>query len=129
MSYAINWLKSEPIEVGGDDRVYNLDEIKKSFEVREISPDGWLVLNDDSAEGGVKYSGWLKFAVLSFHSSGMLVENIGATLVFHGEGPSGHLREPRHTYWGDESSGYLFYPRAKIIVAGLEALKEFYDFT
>jgi hypothetical protein len=113
----MDWLKSE---IYGDceDAVVSIDWAKANFEVKTLTDNAWLVLNK-------KDELWLKFAALEFYHSDGDGKNIYAGIVFYGEGPSGNLRECRHTYWGKD--GYIFYPHIKTIVAGLEALKEFYD--
>lgn len=101
----IDWLESFLNDK--DEIVYSLDKIPVAYEIREIT-NGWVVLNwhDET---------WLKFAVL---------ESDGSS-VFHGEGPSGSLRECRHTYWGYD--GYIFYPNARLITDAFRVLSEFYD--
>lgn len=118
---AIEWLDSEVDPQHDDEKVYPLDKAKAKYEVREICKDGWLVLNWDEQKL------WLKFAVLGWCTSDSDGSNVLAEQVFYGEGPSGNLRECRHTWWGENGGGYLFYPKAKVIKAGLDALAEFYD--
>lgn len=60
--------------------------------------------------------------------NGIEVDPATYNRVFHGSGPSGSLRELRHTYWGEpDNSGYIFYPNGKLIAAAFEALKEWFD--
>lgn len=47
--------------------------------------------------------------------------------LFHGEGPSGNLRELRHTHWGHADDGYLHEPNGALIAAAFEALKRWFD--
>lgn len=47
--------------------------------------------------------------------------------LFHGEGPSGTLRELRHTHWGHADDGYLHEPNGALIAAAFEALKPWFD--
>lgn len=47
--------------------------------------------------------------------------------LFHGEGPSGTLRELRHTHWGHAGDGYLHEPNGALITAAFEALKRWFD--
>lgn len=131
MSNRPKWLPSKEDDFGGcKETIYDIDALKAStLEVRELIPgESWLVLNDNPYDEGVKYSGWLEFALLQFHSSNADGSSPLGVLVFHGDGPSCNLREPRHTYWGEDGGGYLFYPRTSVIESGLSALKEFYDF-
>lgn len=117
----VGWLDSEIDGPQEDMRVYSLDKARARYEVREICADGWLVLNWDEDRF------LLKFAVLHFYSSEMDDSNVRTQCVFHGEGPVGNLRECRHTWWGEDGEGYLFYPPGKVITSGLKALSEFYD--
>ena len=121
MSSSIDWLVSKD-SIANDNRVVDLAYAKQHFEVRELCPDGWLILNRNDGF-------WLKFAVVQFHCSydegGQEVTEVEP--VFYGEGPSEGLRECRHTWWGENGGGYIFYPKAKVIKAGLDALSEFYD--
>ena len=47
------------------------------------------------------------------------------SLVFHGDGIGGALREMRHSYWGE--NGYLFYADRQLIARALEALGKWFD--
>lgn len=118
----IDWLDSVENRINADDQpLYPLDLAKAKYDVRELIPDtGWLVIFHDTSGGS-----WLRFAVLRFAVSEVGGRDIQTAIVFHGEGPSGSLRECRHTYWGED--GYLFYPDGPVIVAALKALSEFYD--
>ena len=98
--------------------VYSLDDAKAKYEVRELNG-GYLVLNWDNEKL------WLKFAVMSFYSANGDGSHVYLSVEFYGEGPSGSLRECRHTYWGKD--GYLFFPNGKLITSALAALSEFYD--
>lgn len=113
----VDWLG----DAGGSDidSTYSLGKIKAQFDVRELTRDGWLALHWDEERI------WLKFAVLEFHTSDVNNENILVSCLFHGEGPTGSLRECRHTWWGED--GYLFYPDGAIISAALKALSEHFD--
>lgn len=119
---AIEWLDSATEDLGGAPIVvYSLDKALSRYEVRRIG-EGYLVLNRD-ADGL-----WVKFAVLQFCCSDCHGGNVRLTCVFHGEGPSGNLRECRHTWWGDDGDeGYLFYPNGPIITKAFKELAEFFD--
>lgn len=112
-------MANELIWISKLDEGYSLDDARSRYEVRDLPGKGYLVLNWDAERF------WLKFAVLSFLSSSGDDTEVEMDLQFHGEGPTGNLRECRHTYWGD--GGYIFYPSGKVISAGLEALSEFFD--
>lgn len=54
-------------------------------------------------------------------------DGVEVEVLFTGNGTGGSLREMRHTNWGPDDSGYVFYlPLAKTI-ALLEALKQYFD--
>lgn len=56
------------------------------------------------------------------------VEPRACKRIMHGDGPSGPLRELRHTFWGDQNNGgYVFYPSAALICGAFEALKRWFD--
>ncbi len=87
----------------------------------EPLPNGYIVLDDADL--------WVRFAILEFvteydSEDGRRVTE--ATCLFYGEGPSGNLRECRHTYWGDDS-GYIFYPSGLLITAAFRRLSDFFD--
>jgi hypothetical protein len=96
--------------------------VKERFRVEDL-PKGFFVFDDKDL--------WVKFAVLEY--IGGFIDNDGETLtegkcIFYGEGPSGNLRECRHTYWGeDDSGGYIFYPHGQLIIAAFKRLSEFFD--
>ena len=120
----IEWLKEQFIEMNHlNEPTYSLLKIKSVFEVVElIEENAWLVLKWDEEKL------WLHFAVLEFHSQIYGEENIELTQCFHGEGPSGALRECRHTYWGEkDNGGYIFYPKKRTIIAALDELSKYFD--
>lgn len=114
----MNWL-TDALSMVNDDKVYLLPTARNNIEVHELSPDNWLVLNWDNEKF------WLRFAVLQLSYTEK--EEQYCTLVFHGEGPTGNLRECRHTWWGEE--GYVFYPPGPVIAAAFTFLGRYYDFT
>lgn len=125
MKRTIEWLDAE-LDPINREIAYPLDKAKSRYEVREICKEGYLILNKKPFYEG-DTSGWLKFAVMSWFGSNLDDSDVLLKCLFHGDGPYGVLREPRHFYFGD-GDGYLFYPEASVIQAGFEALKEFYDF-
>lgn len=116
---SVDWLPSQPDIINGDTAAYSLDEIRKGFEVRQICEDGYLILSWDEERL------WLKFAVMEFFYGEGAKDKLFLQCIFHGDGPTGNLREFRHTYWGD--NGYIFYAKKEVIIAGLNALSEFFD--
>ncbi len=47
------------------------------------------------------------------------------SVLFHGDGPSGSLRELRHTTWGE--SGYIYYPNGLLISDAFKHLARWFD--
>lgn len=118
---SIKWLDS-PEKNHLDMAVYSLDYCRKNFLVSDLTNRGYLVIKHSDDPD----SDWMHFAVLSFDSSsGIDGSNTMLTAVFHGDGPSGVLRECRHTYWGED--GYIFYPDGPLIASALTALSRYYD--
>ncbi len=113
-----SWLESEINPANGEGKMFSLDKARQFHEVRDLIPGkAWLVLSHGTS--------WVKFAVLEFSMSNTDGSNAFASSVFFGEGPTGYLRECRHTYWGKD--GYVFYPSGPIILAAFKALSEFFD--
>ncbi len=112
----IDWLEHDSIVQ--DEPLFDLSYLKEKYEVHSISESGYIIINDQKDD-------FVKFAVMSFYMSDLDDSNIKVSLVFHGEGPSGALRELRHTWWGD--NGYVFYPNADIICNSLQFLKKYFD--
>jgi hypothetical protein len=70
----------------------------------------------------------VSFVVLSFAESTVEGAQTMWHRVFHGSGPSGALRELRHTFWGDpNNAGYIFYPNAKLITEAFHHLNRWFD--
>jgi hypothetical protein len=101
---------------------YLASTIAQKFRLEPITG-GFIVLNIDGI--------WVNFAVLN--DMGGTIAADGSTLmevgcVFWGDGPSGNLRECRHTFWGEEDNGgYIFYPSGLLIAAAFKRLSEFFD--
>lgn len=93
------------------------DVKSKATETFDLHHDGLLAVLVD----GVHVS----FVVFEFHSSDADGKNKRLARVFHGSGPSGSLRELRHTHWGDD--GYVFYPSAKTIAEAFAHLAKWFD--
>lgn len=116
------------------DAVFSIAEIRaKSTRVVEIVPKQAVLAVL------VREELFVSFVVLQFDKGPVympdgkticdqLVDETLMSVVFYGEGPSGALRELRHTYWGDEH-GYIFYVHADIVIAALNALREWFDLT
>ena len=113
----IDWLKPHVSIVNDDgDTVYSLKEARQGNEVKELDG-GWFVYN-------IKDDLHVNFAV--FHLAYSDDKDTMMECVFQGSGPSGSLRECRHTWWGDDE-GYVFYPPGKLIAQAFQELSVFFD--
>lgn len=122
MIHLLNLLTPVDGDVTGrdDTRLYAEPDIRaKATCVVELKQDGQLaVLALDELS--------VSFVVFRFAAS--TSDGSHPTLyerVFDGEGPSGDLRELRHTDWGKD--GYLFYAPGELIADAFEKLKEWFD--
>lgn len=117
------WLKFAESSIGScDDQYYSLDQLRSKFEVTELVPgSGWLVVHRPEPEF------WTSFAVVQFATSDGDDKNIEVAIVFRGEGTGGVLRECRHTYWGPDGKGYIFYPNGRVIAAAFKELSKYFD--
>lgn len=112
----------DPAEHPGSDqqRVYSLKAIRAipGVVVTEPHPECYLAVHVEDA------------CLVSFAAFDWNTEYGGDVLVdlmFKGEGTGGNLREMRHTYWGPEGDGYVFYLPLNKTIAVLEALKQYFD--
>lgn len=113
----IDWMTPHKCEVNDiDEPVYSLKEARQGNEVKELDG-GWFVYN-------IRDNLHVQFAV--FHLSYGDDKDTMMSCVFHGTGPSGSLRECRHTWWGDDE-GYVFYPPGRLITQAFQCLSEFFD--
>ena len=86
-------------------------------EVVELPEDARLVVHEDA---GVLY-----FACFLWLMSEVDGTNARYSILFHGTGFGGALRECRHTYWGED--GYTFYMPLDVIAAAMSSLKKWFD--
>ena len=82
----------------------------------KLSDDLWVEVISDGH--------WMAFRFLSFHSA--CEEEIRVNCFLYGEGCIG-LKECRHTYWGEEEHGYIFYPNKDHITRSLDWLSQYFD--
>lgn len=117
----IDWLKHQVRDdIGTDTKlVYSLNDIKAlNLDVIELADAGILVIQKEDDLH-------VNFALLQEDCDDG--EDRFFSVVFHGRGPSGSLRECRHTYWGEDGNGYIFYPPFDLIIAALNELKKYFD--
>ncbi len=112
---------------GCDGKVYDLAQIRATAaRCIDLDASGGLLAVDDRDV-------IVSFALFRFHSgpatrNGAEVSGAKMSVVFHGSGPSGALRELRHTYWGEpENSGYIYYVNGELITKAFAALEEWFD--
>lgn len=104
-----------------DDNVYSLAAIRDRPGVvcKQVTKQCWLLTRLE--ENGVT----LHFVAVEWYTESGGDTHV--TALFGGNGPSGNLRELRHTYWGRDGDGYCFYLDVDNAVAALSALKEHFD--
>jgi hypothetical protein len=107
-------------ETGCGYTVYNLAE-QTATERIDLGNGAWLLMRD--LDGLT-----LEFAVFQMlccnASDGSPDEH---TLLFHGCGPSGNLRECRHIWWGEDGDGYTFYLNFDLVERAFRELRRWYD--
>lgn len=103
-----------PVEASNDHPpMYRGNDIREKAD-RVIELGGGLLAVNGSDDG------WVEFSLFEICGSDDTCRHI-----FNGGGPSGSLREMRHTYWGSEEgreAGYVFSCPAKLIMLALEVL-------
>jgi len=102
-------------EVGENIPLKDLQDNFKVVKLEECS-ESYIVVHKEES------SIFIEFALVCWVSSNSTVE-----VVFYGQGVGGSLRECRHTWWGEEGDGYIFYPNYKSISAGLKYLTKYFD--
>jgi hypothetical protein len=112
--------KSHKSEHGIDATVYNV-AAQEATERINLGNDAWMLVRD--LDGLT-----LEFAVFEMFalncSDGTPDEH---TMLFHGCGPSGALRECRHIWWGDEGDGYTFSLNFDLVERAFRELRRWYD--
>lgn len=106
-----------------NDLLYKLDTLKENFQYEELIPESlWVMHNNNPDKDG--YCS-LDFAFFDFNSSDGDGSNVELNMIMYGWGPTGTLKECRHTYWGKD--GYIFYPNKKKIEIILNWLSVYFD--
>lgn len=120
----IDWLKDCLHGDSDEENTYYALDKCRTFNMIELAgpSNGWLIWSQDET-----FSLWIRFAVFASGGSDLDDSNVRMNCIFHGEGPSGNLRECRHTWWGENSEGYVFYPDGDIICAAFKVLAQWFD--
>lgn len=103
------------------DACYSITELKKpNFNLEALNEDFLVLSRKDEHD-------WLEFCFLEVNSRELPYseDSTLCTVLWHGEGPSGSMRECRHSYIGED--GYVFYVSKKNFTAALEWLERHYD--
>ena len=103
-------------------RYYTAEELKQ-YESYQIEDGLIVVANRDD---------WIDFGVMDWHSSAIDGAGTIYSCLWHGCGPSGSLRELRHSYFGSPSSescmtGYIFYLNRKQMIDAMNVLLNYFD--
>lgn len=116
-----HWKSCGRIATGSDYDLYVVVD-QDADERIKLGTNAWLLVKTDGIH--------VKFGVFTFHDGpatvgGRVVDPERHLLLFHGEGPSGALRECRHTWWGE--NGYVHYPHFATIEAAFRELRRWFD--
>lgn len=113
-------------------RDYNNEPIYWEPEIRAVSTTV-IDLSEDGMLAVIEEEITVQIALFQYvcgpsFKSGVEVEPRAYRRILRGSGPSGILRELRHTFWGEpENSGYIHYPSAELIKAAFKALERWFD--
>ncbi len=84
-----------------------------------VTDQAWLFLQQ-------RHDGtFVEFAVLEFYVQDD--DDTYLQCVWAGEGTGGALRELRHSWFGENQGGYVFYLRLDTMIAACQALQEYFD--
>lgn len=102
-----------------EDPVYDLEDVKKAVtRLVEIDENHWLaVLEKDEVN--------IEYALFDFHHSDDITTRV--SIVFQGYGTGASLKEMRHTYFGSDGAGYVFYLPIDATIKALTVLKEYFE--
>jgi hypothetical protein len=109
---------------GTDDPLWLLDSLRAAFdECHELREGQLWVLVSRSPHADI----WRDIAFVEFEMSNL---DGSETLVHHllsVSGPSEGLREARHSNWGSEGNGYVFYMSFANVRLALAFLEQYFD--
>jgi hypothetical protein len=106
----------EPIVAFGDATIHLLHSPYRTTLERG---DSRLLVHD--------HDGVVTWALLGFAESNVDGSNVRYEVLVHGSGVGSTLREPRHTWFGDES-GYVFSVRPALLAWAFGELARWFDF-
>lgn len=111
------------------------DSLKARFKLTEsplvgLCVDGWSV----SFDGGIKLECGPHLLLVQEDANSISVHWVllgwiatdTYEIVASGDGVAGSLREPRHTWFGD--NGYIFYVNPKLLTWAFKQLERWFDF-
>lgn len=101
-------------------------ELRSFFDVVVVKDNGCFCIKNHKDKDSI----WKYFAILSFASSNTDGTDAEYDCFWFGEGPSGTLRECRHSYFGNSPSeidGYVFYLNRAVMNDAFDFLSEYYD--
>jgi hypothetical protein len=106
---------------GTGDPTWRLDQLKAAFdETHELIPNAlWAFKRERDSIVAVTF---VTFLMSNMDGSELEVMHMLSTW-----GPSGGLREARHSYWGPDGNGYVFYMNFEHVRAALSYLERFFD--
>lgn len=107
------------VSTDDSDWVYHLSDIQALSDVQviDVGNDCYLAVREGLS---------VDFALFREES---VDENhvVTVQLVFCGYGTGGDLREMRHTFWGHDREGYVFYMPIQGVINALEQLKKYFS--
>jgi len=104
-----HWVPSEPVAYRIEDQRGEVVDIDGSFAKLVVHVDGDCV----------------RFALFEWSCSNADDTNRQFSMVFHGVGVGGGLRECRHTYWGE--GGYVHMMPLDVVAKAMAALRKWFD--
>lgn len=102
---------------------YRLEDLRETFSVVSEKDGVCFCVNISQSE-------WVNFAVLEFASSNSDGTDREYECFWYGEGPSGSLRELRHSWFGSSpksDDGYVFYINRSKMNTAFDFLSEYFD--